>query len=194
MHFPQLCYSFCIKMKSFSYHRGKRACRHCPYKQPIDVAKLDFLHVTNDNWCFLTSDNFWFFRVFFTFSDHKWSLVFALFWWYLRMSLVSRHPVCISRRPAAAFFKFFSGSQAWFPGSQLPDWQEFSLSIYFSRHFVLFSNFLLLARLHMKLLTLPVSRNNLWLVWIIDKMHDFMAFILVWNDWHHHMKDNDHFF
>lgn len=121
----------------------------------------------------MIADVFWllpknfsiFSRVFFTFSDHKWSLqslVFCTFWRYLRMSLVSRHPVCIPKRPAAAFFKYVSGSQAWFPGSQLPGWQEFSLSIYFNRHFVLFSNFPLLARLHLRLLTLLVSRHNLW--------------------------------
>lgn len=53
---------------------------------------------------------------------------------------------CISKMPAA-LFKGISDAKAQFPGSQLPGWQTICLSVLFNRHFLLFSNILLLIRL-----------------------------------------------
>ena len=65
--------------------------------------------------------------------------------------------------PSCAFQRCF-----WFPvlvqGSQLPGWQTISLSVFFSRHFLLFSNFPLLTRPPLWLLRSTVkssiSANN----------------------------------
>lgn len=74
---------------------------------------------------------------------------FCAYPWHLRMSLVSRYTSCTWKRPAA-LFKDVSGSQACSP--RLAD---LSLTVFFSKQFLLLSIFPLLTRPPVWFLTLP---------------------------------------